>query len=80
MELVPLGPGFGVEVKGVTMLDVATDAAAYKAVRAASEEHSLLVFRDQPSPTTSRSPTAAPSGRSSSPRWPRWVPTAFTPA
>ena len=26
MELVPLGPGFGVEVKGVTMLDVATDA------------------------------------------------------
>ena len=48
MELVPLGPGFGVEVKGVTMLDVATDADAYKAVRAAFEEHSLLVFRDQP--------------------------------
>ena len=48
MELVPLGPGFGVEVKGVTMLDVATDAEAYKAVRAAFEEHSLLVFRDQP--------------------------------
>jgi len=48
MELVPLGPGFGVEVKGVTMLDVATDAEAYKAVRAAFETHSLLVFRDQP--------------------------------
>ena len=48
MELVPLGPGFGVEVKGVTMLDVASDADAYKAVRAAFEEHSLLVFRDQP--------------------------------
>ncbi|HYC64117.1 MAG TPA: TauD/TfdA family dioxygenase [Reyranellaceae bacterium] len=47
MELVPLGPGFGVEVKGVSMLDVATDADAYKAVRAAFEEHSLLVFRDQ---------------------------------
>ena len=47
MELVPLGPGFGVEVKGVTMLDVASDADAYKAVRAAFEEHSLLVFRDQ---------------------------------
>lgn len=48
MQLVPLGPGFGVEVKGVTMLDVATDAEAYKAVRAAFETHSLLVFRNQP--------------------------------
>ncbi|MDP2331774.1 MAG: TauD/TfdA family dioxygenase [Reyranella sp.] len=48
MELVPLGPGFGVEVKGVTLLDVATDADAYKAVREAFETHSLLVFRDQP--------------------------------
>ncbi|HEU5095666.1 MAG TPA: TauD/TfdA family dioxygenase [Reyranella sp.] len=48
MELVPLGPGFGVEVRGVGILDVATDADAYKAVRAAFEEHSLLVFRDQP--------------------------------
>jgi alpha-ketoglutarate-dependent 2,4-dichlorophenoxyacetate dioxygenase len=47
MELVPLGPGFGVEVWGVSLLDVATDAEAYKAVRAAFEEHSLLVFRDQ---------------------------------
>ena len=48
MELVPLGPGFGVEVRGMSILDVATDAEAYKAVRAAFEEHSLLVFRDQP--------------------------------
>ena len=48
MELVPLGPGFGVEVRGIGILDVATDADAYKAVRAAFEEHSLLVFRDQP--------------------------------
>ncbi len=48
MELVPLGPGFGVEVRGVTMLDVAIDADAYKAVREAFETHSLLVFRDQP--------------------------------
>jgi alpha-ketoglutarate-dependent 2,4-dichlorophenoxyacetate dioxygenase len=47
MELVPLGPGFGVEVKGVSMLDVATDDQAYKAVRAAFETHSFLVFRDQ---------------------------------
>ena len=48
MELVPLGPGFGVEVKGVTLLDVAIDAEAYKVVREAFETHSLLVFRDQP--------------------------------
>jgi len=47
MELVPLGPGFGVEVRGVNLLDVATDGDAYKAVRTAFEEHSLLVFRDQ---------------------------------
>jgi alpha-ketoglutarate-dependent 2,4-dichlorophenoxyacetate dioxygenase len=47
MELVPLGPGFGVEVRGVSLLDVASDGEAYKAVRAAFEEHSLLVFRDQ---------------------------------
>jgi len=48
MELVPLGPGFGVEVRGVGLLDVASDGDAYKAVRAAFEEHSLLLFRDQP--------------------------------
>lgn len=48
MELVPLGPGFGAEVRGITILDVATDAEAYKAVRSAFEENSLLVFRDQP--------------------------------
>ena len=48
MELVPLGPGFGVEVRGVSVLDVATDADAYQAVRGAFEEHSMLVFRDQP--------------------------------
>ena len=47
MELVPLGPGFGVEVRGVSLLDVASDAEAYKAVRSAFEQHSLLVFRDQ---------------------------------
>lgn len=47
MELVRLAEGFGVEVKGVSLLDVATDAEAYKAVREAFETHSLLVFRDQ---------------------------------
>src|ERR1041384_964702 len=48
MDLVPLGPGFGVEVRGLGILDVAIDGEAYKAVRAAFEEHSLLLFRDQP--------------------------------
>ena len=48
MELVPMGPGFGVEVKGVGILDVASDGDAYQAVREAFEEHSLLLFRNQP--------------------------------
>ncbi|HJQ58711.1 MAG TPA: TauD/TfdA family dioxygenase [Vineibacter sp.] len=47
MELVPLGPGFGVEVRGVGLIDVASSAEAYQAVRAAFEEHSVLLFRDQ---------------------------------
>ncbi len=47
MELVPLGPGFGVEVRGVSLIDVASSDAAYAAVRAAFEEHSVLLFRDQ---------------------------------
>ena len=48
MELIPLGPGFAAEVRGVGMTEVAADAAAYAAVRAAFEEHSVLVFRNQP--------------------------------
>jgi alpha-ketoglutarate-dependent 2,4-dichlorophenoxyacetate dioxygenase len=47
MDVVPLGPGFGAELRGVTLTDVANDDAAYDAVRAAFEEHSVLVFRDQ---------------------------------
>ncbi len=47
MEIVPAGPGFGAELRGVTLSDVANDDAAYAAVRAAFEEHSLLVFRGQ---------------------------------
>jgi len=47
MDIVPLGPGFGAELPGVTLADVASDDAAYAAVRAAFEEHSVLVFRDQ---------------------------------
>jgi alpha-ketoglutarate-dependent 2,4-dichlorophenoxyacetate dioxygenase len=47
MEIVPLGPGFAAELRGVTLAEVAADEAAYAAVRAAFEEHSVLVLRDQ---------------------------------
>jgi alpha-ketoglutarate-dependent 2,4-dichlorophenoxyacetate dioxygenase len=47
MDVVPLGPGFAAELRGVTLADVASDDAAYAAVRAAFEEHSVLVFRGQ---------------------------------
>jgi alpha-ketoglutarate-dependent 2,4-dichlorophenoxyacetate dioxygenase len=47
MQTIPIGPGFGAEVRGVTIQDVANDDAAYKDVRAAFEEHSVLVFRGQ---------------------------------
>ena len=48
MELIPVGPGFAAEVRGIGMAEVAADAASYAAVRAAFEEHSVLVFRKQP--------------------------------
>src|SRR5580693_7085280 len=47
MDVIPLGPGFAAELRGVTLADVACDDAAYAAARAAFEEHSVLVFRDQ---------------------------------
>jgi len=47
MEIVPLGPGFVAELRGVGLADVAADDAVYAAARAAFEEHSVLVFRDQ---------------------------------
>jgi alpha-ketoglutarate-dependent 2,4-dichlorophenoxyacetate dioxygenase len=47
MEIIPLGPGFAAELRGVTLADVAADDAVYAAVRAAFEEHSVLVFRGQ---------------------------------
>ena len=47
MDIVPLGPGFGAELRGIRLADVASDDAAYVAVRAAFEEHSVLVFRGQ---------------------------------
>ena len=47
MEIVPLGPGFAAELRGITLDDVAADDAAYAAARAAFEDHSVLVFRGQ---------------------------------
>jgi alpha-ketoglutarate-dependent 2,4-dichlorophenoxyacetate dioxygenase len=47
MDVVPLGPGFAAELRGVTLSDVASDDAAYAVARAAFEEHSVLVFRGQ---------------------------------
>jgi len=47
MDIVPLGPGFAAELRGVTLADMANDDAAYRAVRAAFEAHSVLVFRNQ---------------------------------
>lgn len=48
MELKKIGPGFAVELRGVTIHDVIEDNDAYKAVRAAFEEHSVVLLRDQP--------------------------------
>jgi alpha-ketoglutarate-dependent 2,4-dichlorophenoxyacetate dioxygenase len=47
MEIVPLGPDFAAELRGITLTEIASDDAAYAAARAAFEEHSVLVFRDQ---------------------------------
>ena len=47
MEIIPLGPDFAAELRGVTLRDVAADDAVYKAVRAAFEEHSVIVLRGQ---------------------------------
>jgi alpha-ketoglutarate-dependent taurine dioxygenase len=47
MDVIPLRQGFGAELRGVTLSDVAASDAAYAAVRAAFEEHSVLVFRCQ---------------------------------
>jgi alpha-ketoglutarate-dependent 2,4-dichlorophenoxyacetate dioxygenase len=47
MQIVPLGPGFAAEIRGATLANVASDDANYAAVRAAFEDHSVLLFRDQ---------------------------------
>lgn len=47
MEIVPLARGFAAELRGVTIQDVAASEATYATVRAAFEEHSVLVLRGQ---------------------------------
>ena len=48
MDIKPLGPGFAAEVCGIGLTEVAARDAAYLAVRAAFEEYSVLLFRNQP--------------------------------
>ncbi|MBV8209266.1 MAG: TauD/TfdA family dioxygenase [Burkholderiaceae bacterium] len=47
MDLIPVGPGFGAEVHSTSLIDIATSDRSYQETRAALEEHSVLVFRDQ---------------------------------
>jgi alpha-ketoglutarate-dependent 2,4-dichlorophenoxyacetate dioxygenase len=48
MEIIQLHPDIGAEIHGISMANVARDDNAYRAVRAAFEEHSVLLFRNQP--------------------------------
>lgn len=47
MKVVPLHADFGAELQDVSLLDVVARQDAFEAVRAAFEEHSVLVWRDQ---------------------------------
>jgi alpha-ketoglutarate-dependent 2,4-dichlorophenoxyacetate dioxygenase len=47
MDVIPCGPGFAAELRGITLSDVASNDDAYAAVRAAFEQYSVLVLRDQ---------------------------------
>jgi alpha-ketoglutarate-dependent 2,4-dichlorophenoxyacetate dioxygenase len=47
MEIVPLGPGFVAELRGVGLAEIVARPDLYDAVRAAFEEHSVLLFRGQ---------------------------------
>jgi alpha-ketoglutarate-dependent 2,4-dichlorophenoxyacetate dioxygenase len=47
MKVVPLGPGFAAELRDVTLAEITTNNDAYRGARAAFEQHSVLVFRDQ---------------------------------
>ena len=47
MQIIPIGPGFGAEIRGLSLLDAASSEDAFEAVQAAFEEHSILLFREQ---------------------------------
>jgi alpha-ketoglutarate-dependent 2,4-dichlorophenoxyacetate dioxygenase len=47
MDIVPLGPSFAAELRGVTLAEIAASDDAYFKARAAFEQHSVLVFRGQ---------------------------------
>ena len=48
MDIIKLHPEIAAEIRGVSMADVVGDDDVYRAVRAAFEEHSVLLFRNQP--------------------------------
>lgn len=48
MQIRKLHPEVGAEIVGVSMAEVAADDDVYRAVRAAFEEYSVLLFRKQP--------------------------------
>ena len=74
MDIIPLRPGFGAELRGVTLADVAAHDAAYQAVRAAFEDYSVLVFRNQDVTNESQLAFRAASVRRKSPRSARSAP------
>ena len=47
MKIIPLHKDFGAEIRGVSLLDVVCLSQIHRKVRAAFEEYSVLVFRDQ---------------------------------
>jgi alpha-ketoglutarate-dependent 2,4-dichlorophenoxyacetate dioxygenase len=47
MEILPLRPGFAAELRGLSLAEIAANEAAYQTMRAAFEQHSVLVFRAQ---------------------------------
>jgi len=47
MDIVPIGPGFAAEILGAGLIDAASSDRLYREMRAALEEHSVLVFRGQ---------------------------------
>jgi alpha-ketoglutarate-dependent 2,4-dichlorophenoxyacetate dioxygenase len=47
MKIIPLGPGFAAELCDATLAEIAKNDDAYREARAAFEQHSVLVFRDQ---------------------------------